>query len=576
MLTRERDDTGVVAIIVALSVSTFLLGFAALAVDLGAAYARQTDIQSTAEELAMAGAAGLPTIEKARAAVDDARRHACERDRLPGICDVTGPGWEKDGDLSNGEVRFYDDRGQSGVFADLEPPAGLDPDDFLAYSATEATGIRVLLPPSTVEFGLASAIGFDSVKVTRAATARIGTPLGEGILPFALTPGDLNRGEFCATDNRVTGDQDVRGDPSVWVTTNRLGARTVTVQGGGDHDVTLYLNALLGVDEDSVVWHATNSTNPDQAVDAQDETFNRWTVTVPANPPNTRVWVWATGNLELGPLRFRFRSQAAQVIFAGDDPPDDGLCGEAPAFQRGYLDLARADTGGLADNVRKGPQTKLYNASTPLGGQILRSTDCATNSFDPSTACASVNVSRSWSWSVQQGLLTSDRQIPGRLARDCGNDTVAVPGGAKIDASRLIDGDKSPFLSDRTPQELRDRILGHGTDAAADGWEGTISSRAMRCARLAVMPVVEPFSVAGVINSQKIVKFVYVWLDQADTGSRGLRFTSTGKLTSVRGYVLQPGFFPKQVAGSPVVGPYLGDDMPREVVLVHDLGSPGT
>jgi hypothetical protein len=570
MLSRERDDTGVVAIIVALSVSTFLLGFAALAVDLGAAYARQTDIQSTAEELAMAGAAGLPDIATAVARLDEARRHACERDRLPGICDLPDSRWEQDRDLSNGEVRFYDDRGQSGVFADLESPLGLDPDDFLVHTATKATGIRVMLPPSRVEFGLASAMGFDSVDLTRSATARIGTPLGRGILPFALTQADLNRGEFCAADNRVTGGIEApqaSGYP-VFQTpdTVRLAADA------GDQEVPISLMPFPPAFLRSVIWHSTNSTT---ALTATRPTRPGapWSVTVPEGPDGTLAYVWATGRTALG---IGFKSHATTVNFGDPATPDDGLCSSELSVNRGFINLARADGGGLTDNVRQGPQTKLYNSTSELGGQILdRVSGCVRQFFRPSTACLSPDLFSTWSSDVQAGLLTSGQNgTPGRMTGDCGGGTRALR-GAEVDASYLIDHD-SPFLSGRDPKDLRERILGHGVDAADAGWKGAISSRAMRCGRLAMMPVVDPVSPAGLVGAKKIVKFVYVWIDEANTGSRGLRFTSTGKLTSVRGYVLEPGLFPPEVAGSPLVGPYLGDDMPTQVVLVHDLGSPGT
>src|SRR3954468_19229801 len=113
-------DAGVIAIVVALSVSTFLLGFAALAVDLGSAYVRKAELQSIANRLALAGAKGLPVITQPDGAVDEIDRalnQICRSDPVQGVCDINADGngsapdraWMTDGAPGNGEVTFFSD-----------------------------------------------------------------------------------------------------------------------------------------------------------------------------------------------------------------------------------------------------------------------------------------------------------------------------------------------------------------------------------------------------------------------------------------------------------------------------------
>ncbi len=64
---RHRNEAGVVAIVMTLAISTFLLGIAALAVDLGQAYLRQNDLQSLADRLAWPGRRGCPPSVSRRA-----------------------------------------------------------------------------------------------------------------------------------------------------------------------------------------------------------------------------------------------------------------------------------------------------------------------------------------------------------------------------------------------------------------------------------------------------------------------------------------------------------------------------
>jgi hypothetical protein len=87
---------------------------------------------------------------------------------------------------------------------------------------------------------------------------------------------------------------------------------------------------------------------------------------------------------------------------------------------------------------------------------------------------------------------------------------------------------------------------------------------------MAVVPVVGPSLLTLPGNQQPIVRFVYAWIDDPST-HRGVTVNS-GSVYTVRGYLLDPKYLPAITSGSPQVGPYLGGDMPKEALLIHNLG----
>jgi len=154
--TRPRDERGIVAVVVAMMAMT-LLGVSALAVDMGNAYARKQQVQSEVDLAALAGGAKLP-----------ARTAAAQTLVVTQVLDYLvrnqtfgqdASSWTvlqlQDGSLSNGEVVF-------------ETP----------------NRISVTAPPARVDFGLAGAMGFDSVDVSATATVEIRSP--GNVLPMWL------------------------------------------------------------------------------------------------------------------------------------------------------------------------------------------------------------------------------------------------------------------------------------------------------------------------------------------------------------------------------------------------------
>jgi hypothetical protein len=90
------------------------------------------------------------------------------------------------------------------------------------------------------------------------------------------------------------------------------------------------------------------------------------------------------------------------------------------------------------------------------------------------------------------------------------------------------------------------------------------------------MPVIDTALLTDVNGNpigNKITEFRYVWIDDTTSTNRGVNGVGS-QVTSFRGYIIPGGYLPDLVAGSPEVGPYLGADMPREAVLIHDLNTP--
>jgi Flp pilus assembly protein TadG len=599
----QRDDAGVIAIVVALSMSTFLLGFAALAVDMGSAYTRKAELHSVADRLALAGAKGLPDIVTPQGAldqIDKTLREICADESTPGVCraDGTAPAidWATDGNLGNGEVSFFADTDGNGEYL---------PGEQVSSTATNATALRVDLAPSEVQFGLAAAFGRDSALVHGAASSRVGTPIGAGILPFALTPDDLTRGEFCVRDPATPG----LPPPPVPRGTVTLDIQT-TVPGGVvfEHESGTPLVIELSVPDPGltlpgpggpggpppesaglrdVAFHLSNTTaevpfteHPEGFEDTPTQTY--YTVVLPTGEPVPRGTIWATGTQEIAPgVDAPFTTATvtddktdAVINYSGLPPGVDTLCSE-PAAERGYVRLNRPGGASveqkLADNIRSGPTVRLYPSDGLLGG-IGDGVTCAALRLSAASSCLSSVTTGTFSTALTAGLLNGAGGVPGRLVGDCGNGVTNSHDRGGVDDSRLfsdpefVNADGHP-----TADVLKDRITGDDT-AAEPQDEGWITSKVLRCPRLAVLPVIQPDSLVGAINGQQISAFRYVWIDNEDDPvHRGLNGDGRD-ITSFRGYVIDPGYLPAVVAGSAKVGPLLGPEMPKEVLLIADIG----
>ena len=62
--------------------------------------------------------------------------------------------------------------------------------------------------------------------------------------------------------------------------------------------------------------------------------------------------------------------------------------------------------------------------------------------------------------------------------------------------------------------------------------------------------------------------FAYVWIDDDDERAD---LQPGQQLRGVRFHIIDPDFFNQTVTGSLKVGPYRGEDFPKEIVLVRDI-----
>jgi Flp pilus assembly protein TadG len=180
---RPDRDRGVVAVIVALLISTVLLTISAFAVDFGNALAERARLQAVADLAAKAGAVYLPDVTKARAA---AVNTMCSTDnRAPDWASAcAGAPFSLTDPLTTwvSNISFFGD--------DADGDHAPSPSELL--TGAWATAISVTLPPTSVPVGLGQIAGVSSITVGSLGTARLATPMPAlGVTPLYLVPTDL-------------------------------------------------------------------------------------------------------------------------------------------------------------------------------------------------------------------------------------------------------------------------------------------------------------------------------------------------------------------------------------------------
>jgi hypothetical protein len=206
VMTRKRDDQGVVAIMVAL-LAVVLLSVAALTVDIGQALVQKRDIQKQTDFAALAGAEGddLPMTAagidcsittpgsyggKAALAADPAIIDAAAYlSAQPHAGDVT-PDQLVDCQLGNGEAAYgMFRRDSAGVHLDANP-----------------NQLSVISQPKRVDFGFATIMGFDNVDVAGQATVEIETPLINTLPLYAFSGCDYGSQTIAQPTNGHSSD----------------------------------------------------------------------------------------------------------------------------------------------------------------------------------------------------------------------------------------------------------------------------------------------------------------------------------------------------------------------------------
>jgi hypothetical protein len=588
---RIHDDAGAVAILVALSVSTFLLGFAALAVDFGQVYMRQGELQSIADVAALAGATELPDAEPAR---EKALLTLCsEANRLsewdedeendPDICPEEGdaalPDWISDGDDANGEIFLY--------ARDSGPPQGGDG----FYQSNEqiedgepATAIRVLLPRLEIQFGLARSLGAGAISVSKAATARIGTPEGAGMLPFAVTVGDLRLGaekEICVLDLDADAAAAFPGNPTPGLTIfPTQGLYTAPTDGQILELRRGLLSPPLPTDNPRVfIEGRAGGLTPLPGAGG-----DSLRVTLPPLPGGFHdVWIQSDTSL----------TQTTLIVVIGGPAPPEGVDNPCPGLPiRPVLDIGRRSESPdanlvLGENLKHGLEARAHRISDfpdqfdpaildpILAGLSLRCSESTLpilgvliqfvlsllgdDGFSEDFNCVSTR-DRGFGPGLTTGLLDQAGGNPGRLLQACTDEEEAA-GGRTIDGTDLFeDDDLLVGGADLDPAEL----------VGGSVQRGIIKNDAFRCPRLGMVPVVQQ----GLLellepDDYPIVDFAYVWIDD---NADGLIFNPDNSLRGVRFHIIDPGYFNQTVTGSLKVGPYRGENFPKEIVLVRDIG----
>ncbi len=322
---KAGNDKGAIAVMSALLV-VLLLSVGALAVDLGNAWERKRQAQTSADLAALAGAAYLPDQV---AAFNKALEYIQIHNLVPSGAILAGD--LRDGSDANGEI------------------------------ATTPTTVRVQLPPRTVQFGLAAVMGFSSTTVTAVAVAEIRSPAA--ILPVFL-PYPCPNGQETVKDNAGSsttyvpaGDNKGVGNVVVTPGTITFGASsTVTITGSGlpAGATGVVVGFTLGAQNIWPVAPSSVSTTPNGKV------FDvSLTVDVPSAVFNT-VGAWR--------VRIGYTDTSGNDHWTPDNPDTGigtlnvvapaGTCGTSSTGDFGFLDSPRRDGTPNADwiklNILKG------------------------------------------------------------------------------------------------------------------------------------------------------------------------------------------------------------------------------
>lgn len=560
-MTSTGRDRGAIAPMAAVLLAFALFTFGALAVDLGNAWARKRAVQNTADLAALAGAGQLPDTGAARAAAAD----YVTRNPVAGMAPAAG--WDTDGDLANGEIRFYVDSDADGTLDLTQDP--------VAPSGGGADFIRVVAPPAHVDFGLAGVVGASGVDVQRPATARVASAIGLGVPPFFLFVGDT--GEVCVKDDSNGGGPPTPTGtpppPSDGVTLTSITANpaaagdTVTLTGGGLPD-----NGQPKV-------HFGTTEVPPVTVSA-----TSYTVVVPAGTGAVDVWV----------TKGAVVSSSVVFTYAGPPPPPPlsaDPC-QGTSSNRGYIDEPRFDfppSQTKEKNIKSGIDHSLLNytlwpepAPRPMPGP---DTNCDAQPADliyksgATTPLPRVNCARLSTGGIggqlKPGFFDTSATSPGRMLQDCPGPAadITLNGIPGVDGNTLFD----EYFVDTSKGSLDELKTALGSGVPLAGKEGWIKDTVFECPRFAYLPVVNLQTEAPNGTSYfPIVGFSAVWIDDVwiddPTAERGFKWEGSS-LSAVRGIVIPLAYLPAEAASAAAggIGTY-NPELTKVTQLVRDPG----
>jgi hypothetical protein len=574
MRRRPAGDEGVVAIVVALSVSTFLLVFGAFAVDFGNAFARRQNLQTAVDLAALAGAAMLPDRSAALGKIHESLCSDKNENTVdgwaPSVC--AGNGWMTDTDTENGQVTFYGpDTDGSGRYEPFEAAAG----------GVEATALRIVTPKAHVEFGLGQITGASGVDLARAATAKVGSVTGPGgVQPIPVTPDEP--GTICLSD-----------------TTGTAGTAPVDLPDGDDRIVLRILAGLHATPKvtdirvglqvgipgllNVTVWSRgyTNAGAPlgDQVM-GTGNVLGPYQIKAPDYPVGSYVYLYArvqilgvTYTSDFVPVDYGVVDNCGQVIIRRNYVREPRFTGTGLAvllnLQAGIDHAVRPWTeyppGNPAPTVPQGQCGAQPGTAFRSGGAPLSTVNCLTVADDVDVVGDShppyLDVTANGT-----GLLMADTcpnsdrgDINGHPDRDVTSMFRAdfTPGGPSGTIAGLIRAGASPTAAQR----------------------GSLSSRLLLCPRLFTVPVLDAPTVDRAIGtgSYPVQGFRYLYLEPTNANGASYGFTFSNRtVTRINAIVIDPAWFPETAALPLPIGEYLGENLTKQVALVHDYGDPDT
>jgi hypothetical protein len=241
-IKRQKNESGAVAIIAAVS-SLAIFGIAAMAVDLGNAFARARDVQAQADFAALGAGRHLPVTaaDRATGAAYSTMSPSAQAaiDEVVAYLNANQP-LDEDGKSCPGDPRCVTAAGLTdGVTANGE------------VTFPSVSKMQVLTPPALVRFGLAQVLGVSSTDLIKDATVGLGSP-GK-TLPFYI-------GESCAYGSQQIQDPASGHNASTTPTLIPASSATYKLNNFQYDDGTDAYTTEAGTG-DPVTLHITTTTN---------------------------------------------------------------------------------------------------------------------------------------------------------------------------------------------------------------------------------------------------------------------------------------------------------------------------
>lgn len=507
---RQKDEQGAYAVLFAVLV--LVMGsIAALAVDIGNAVARKSDVQGQADFAALGAAAQLTAntgasvpsdvLDEVRLLLNENRARNWGSDCSTGPTCITSNSQLTNLVLTDGEVRFANG------------------------------GLQVLTPYEQVDFGLAKMMGYDKIDVQGSATVRIASPLGA--VPMYAVSG-CDSGSQTLTDP-AGGSATPPAVPTLYADAETNGTKldpalspdnsvdyqaatppTITITGQAFDD-TRRVGFFRGEDATAppvetnvftpnpINGNGSFSVEVPSAVTSVEEVWYIRVWNGPLATPATTASKWSD-RAEAIPLRV-----GSAFLNCGSGSNEGNF---------GVLNLPRDDVSSQDDQIAKNIATTLHAplslATHPgynsLTGTCVDGADGAVTSDSPTDRNAGTNCVTTKPGlpanAATKGLVTGVSGVPGRL------DKPTTPGCAQGggDGMRLVDfqgGSNDRYINN----DVLSCFLKDGTTALEnlttqpEGAGPLLHSDIYKSPRLIFVPVLAKDPSTGTSNNWSIIDF---------------------------------------------------------------------